>query len=88
MPLKGHQTHALDPCVLVIVAHIDKEWRDQKEQTFYCHCECFRRLVADDGAMYIMQPDYSTNGEGEDERAAAAEAEEQGLAFPDSPPDG
>jgi hypothetical protein len=34
--------------------------------------------------MYIMQPDYSTNGEVEDERAVAAEAEEQGLAFPDS----
>jgi hypothetical protein len=57
----------LDPCALVIVANADKEWREQKEQTFYCHMECFRKLVNNDGLMYIMQPDFSTNGENQDE---------------------
>jgi hypothetical protein len=68
MPESGPHGHTLDPCALVLVAHVDREWRDQKEQTFYCHFECFRRLVDDDSAMYVMDPDFSTNGEVEDER--------------------
>jgi hypothetical protein len=73
MPAEGEQAHRLDPCALVLVAHADKEWRDQKDQSFWCHFDCFRRLVADDSVMYIMQPDFCTNGEVEDERERAAE---------------
>jgi hypothetical protein len=69
MPVSGQQAHFLDPCALIIAAHIDKEWRDQKEQTFYCHFECFRRLVNDDRALYIMEPDFATHGECADEQA-------------------
>src|SRR4051812_18420134 len=72
LPCEGPQQHPLDPCGLVIIAHFDKGWRDQKEQTFYCHFECFRRLVDDDGALQIMEPGFSTNGEGEDERIEEA----------------
>ena len=62
--------HRLDPCGLVIVGNIDKEWREQREQTFYCHFECFRRLLGDDGSLYIKDADFGTNGEVEDEVAA------------------
>ena len=60
----------LDPCALVVVSNIDKERHEQKEQTFYCHFECFRKVVADDSYLYIMQEDFSTIGECEDERAS------------------
>jgi hypothetical protein len=74
LPDSGPQAHPLDPCGLVIVAHIDKEWRHQKEQTFYCHFECFRKLIGDDSWLYIMESDFSTNGEVEDERKAAGDS--------------
>jgi hypothetical protein len=77
MPWSDEQAHVLDPCALIIVAHIDKEWRDQKEQTFYCQFDCFRRLVNHDGLMYIMQSDFSTNGEVEDERKAESAHEQR-----------
>jgi hypothetical protein len=64
----------------VIVASIDKEWREQKEQTFYCHFECFRKLIGDDGVLYIMDPDFSTNGEIQDEQQAEAGHEPEGPA--------
>jgi hypothetical protein len=70
MPTEGGQGHVLDPCALILAAHIDKDWRDQKEQIFYCHFECFRKVVANDSLLYIMDPDYSTHGEVEDERRA------------------
>jgi hypothetical protein len=63
MPLGEPKGHRLDPCALVIVGHADKDWQDQKEQTFYCHFECFRRMIGNDGVLYIMDPDYSTNAE-------------------------
>lgn len=70
MPAGGPQQHRLDPCALVIVAHTDRDWREQKEQTFYCHFECFRKVVGDDSVLYIAEPDFSTNGEVEDEQEA------------------
>jgi hypothetical protein len=60
---EGAQDHFLDLCALILVGHADKEWAEQKEQTFPCHFECFRKLVADDSLMYIADPDFSTNGE-------------------------
>lgn len=70
LPCDGPQDHALDPCALVLVGNADKGWRDQKEQTFWCHFECFRRLLGDDGVLYIKDADFSTNGEAADARAA------------------
>lgn len=64
----GGEAGSLDPCALILVANIDRDWRDQKEQTFYCHFECFRKIVKDDGILYIRDPDYGTKGEMEDER--------------------
>ena len=52
-----------DPCSLVIVAHSDQEWRNRKEQTFFCHMECFRKLVDDDSVLHIINADFPTNGE-------------------------
>jgi hypothetical protein len=56
-----------DPCSLVLIANSENEWREQKEQTFFCHMDCFRKTVNDDGIMYIIEPDFPTNGEIEDE---------------------
>jgi len=54
--------HELDPCALAIAGHADRDWKDQKEQTFYCHFSCFRRIVVDDMLLYLAEPDYCTNG--------------------------
>jgi len=59
--------HGLDPCALVIVGHVNREWKDQKEQTFYCHFQCFRRIVNDDGLLYVAEPDFCTNGAVQDD---------------------
>ena len=53
----------LDPCSLTLRTNIDEKEDNQKEQTFYCHLECFRKLINDDGIMYIMEEDFSTLGE-------------------------
>jgi hypothetical protein len=70
MPVASDQTKPLDPCSLVLVSNINLDRREQKEQEFPCHFECIRRLVGDDNLMFIMEPDYSTIGEMEDEQAA------------------
>lgn len=59
----------LDPCLAVLVSNINLDRREQKEQEFPCHFECFRRLVGDDSLMVIAEPDYSTVGEMNDEQA-------------------
>jgi hypothetical protein len=56
-------TSSLDPCGLILVSNIDRPRDDQKEQEFFCHFECFRRLVNNDGIMYIMEMDAATIGE-------------------------
>jgi hypothetical protein len=58
-----------DPCALVLVTNVNTVRSGQREQEFPCHFECFRRLVADDSLMYIMEPNYSSIGEMEDEQA-------------------
>ncbi len=70
IPFTGPHEHRPDPCGLVIIGNADRDWREQREQTFNCHFECFRRLAADDGVLYIKDDDFSTNGEVADERAA------------------
>ncbi len=62
MPGGGPPEHFLDPCALVIVGHFDKEPREQKEQTLFCHFECFRKIVGD-GNLYITDPDFPTRGD-------------------------
>ena len=68
MITEGDPDRPFDPCSLILVTNINLESRDQKEQEFPCHFQCFRGLLADDSLMYIMEPDYSTNGEIEDEQ--------------------
>jgi hypothetical protein len=47
---------------------------DEKEQKFYRHFECFRKLVNNDGILYIMEPDQATIGEiAEDEKNWSAD---------------
>jgi hypothetical protein len=53
----------LDPCALILVSNIDQSREYQKEQQFFCHFECFRKLVNNDGIMYIMDIDAPTIGE-------------------------
>lgn len=57
----------LDPCTLTLVSNFDLPREGQKEQQFFCHFECFRKTVNDDGIMHIMEPDFSTIGEIEEE---------------------
>ena len=62
--LEGEQaTSKLDPCALFLVSNIDQPRENHKEQQFYCHFECFRRIVNNDGLMYIMEEDFPTVGE-------------------------
>ena len=56
-------TSSLDPCTIVLVANFDRVRDEQREQQFFCHFECFRRVVNNDGIMNIMEPDFSTIGE-------------------------
>jgi len=88
MPIDGPQAHRLDPCGLVVVGNADRGWRDQREQTFWCHFECFRRLVGDDGVLYIKDADFATHGEAADERAAEEAAGQQTQAEPGAAADG
>ena len=53
----------LDPCSLTLRTNIDQKVNNQKEQIFYCHFECFRKIIDDDGILYIMDKDFSTLGE-------------------------
>ena len=53
----------LDPCALILIGNYERPREEQKEQQFFCHFECFRRLVNNDGVMYIMDSDFSTVGE-------------------------
>jgi hypothetical protein len=57
------KSSTLDPCALVIVSNIDQPRENQKEQQFFCHFECFRKLVNRDGVLYIMDSDFPTIGE-------------------------
>ena len=54
---------ALDPCALLLIANYEQPREQQKDQQFFCHFECFRRLVNNDGVMYIMDSDFPTIGE-------------------------
>jgi hypothetical protein len=56
-----------DPCGLGLVTNVFGPKNDQREQWFFCHMECFRKMV-NDQSMYILEPDFETIGECERER--------------------
>jgi hypothetical protein len=55
--------HRLNPVALTLVTNCDGPRDDQREQTFFCHFECFQRIYGDEGSLYIADPDFSTVGE-------------------------
>ena len=55
-----------DPCGLGLVTNVFGPRSEQKEQWFYCHMECFRKVVNDE-SMYILEPEMSTIGECDEE---------------------
>jgi hypothetical protein len=57
------RTSHLDPCSFFVISNIDEPRNNQKEQQFFCHFECFRKIVNDDGNLYIMGDDFPTMGE-------------------------
>ena len=54
----GQEGHLLDPCSIVLVSNLNLKREAQKEQQFFCHFECFRNLINDDGILYIAEPDF------------------------------
>ena len=58
-----------DPCSVIIVASWAKPRAEQREQQFFCHFECFRQVIDDDGNLYIMEPDFPTIGGSDDDKA-------------------
>ena len=59
----AEKSSSLDPCALLVISNIDEPRNNQKEQQFFCHFECFRKLVNEDGNLYIMEDDFPTMGE-------------------------
>jgi hypothetical protein len=66
-PVSRGESHSVDPCCILLIGHADRERRDQKEQQFWCHAECFRKALADKSIMYILERDFTTIGECGDE---------------------
>lgn len=60
---KEEELNRLDPCSLTLRTNIESKQDNQREQTFYCHFECFRKLIDDDGNLYIMDEEFPTIGE-------------------------
>lgn len=52
-----------DPCGLGFVTNVFGPRDGQREQWFYCHAECFRKVVNDKSIMYILEPGFETLGE-------------------------
>ena len=51
----------LDPCGLVIVAHGHRNpSTDEDGQKFFCHYECFRRLIGDLDEILMIDDEPST----------------------------
>lgn len=46
----------LDPCALILIPHYPQDQENREEQVFYCHFDCFRRLVADDSRLLFLDP--------------------------------
>ena len=64
---KETNNHSLDPCAIIIQSNIDLDYENRKEQIFYVHFECIRKMINDDGVLYIMDKDFPTLGETEED---------------------
>lgn len=42
-----------DPCALFLVSNVDKSQMDQKEQTFFCHLNCFQASMKNEKNLYL-----------------------------------
>lgn len=56
----------LDPCALIVVSNINKAVNQQKEQTFFCHFECFKHIVNDESLLYLTTLSTPAEREAED----------------------
>ncbi|MCT4565002.1 MAG: hypothetical protein N4A68_11920 [Maledivibacter sp.] len=43
----------MDPCAVTVFTNADKDIKEQKSQTFFCHYECFRKINNDDSVLYL-----------------------------------
>jgi hypothetical protein len=59
--VSAQDARGFDPCALIIVASWSKPSTAQREQQFFCHFECFRKMLNDDGDLYIMDPEFEPN---------------------------
>lgn len=56
----------IDPCGLTIYTNAYAPRRQQKEQDFFCHSECFQKLPGVGKTLFILDEDHATIGEIED----------------------
>jgi hypothetical protein len=47
------KVHSFDPCAVLLIANWSKDEDKQKEQQFFCHFECFRKLTNSHAPIYI-----------------------------------
>jgi len=61
---KAIEAGALDPCAIHLIARINRERSEQKEQTFFCHIACLQSAASTHPAnFYIVEPDFPSVGE-------------------------
>jgi hypothetical protein len=51
----GEDTLKLDPCAVVLTSNANKEKDHRKAQTFFCHFECFKKVIHDENYLYITE---------------------------------
>lgn len=56
MAVVNEEQRGLDPCALIIRTNLDREYKKRKEQTYFCHFECFRQLV-ENRYLAIWEPE-------------------------------
>jgi hypothetical protein len=44
-----------NPCALTVTTNCDGNVMEQKEQTFFCHMDCFKELHGDDATFYLEE---------------------------------
>ena len=52
---EGIEQQGDDPCAIVLVTSWTKPRKQQKEQQFWCHVECFRRAAP--APLYVLDMD-------------------------------
>lgn len=64
---KDEGNGTLDPVAVHLIANFDRPRREQREQTFYTHLQCFKDHSFSEQDLEIEEPDFCTVGEIEDE---------------------